>query len=79
MYLSNQLFVYNLTQVFEEIDAPKPMELGGKNENASSAFDAMVGTVYVWSKKHAQIFGTIIISIEIHIFIFCYIIKIVHN
>ena len=45
--ISNQLFVYNLTQVFEEIDASKSMELGGKNENASSAFDAMVGTVYV--------------------------------
>ena len=43
----NQLFVYNLMQVFEEIDASKSMELGGKNENASSAFDAMVGTVYV--------------------------------
>ena len=49
--LSNQLFVYNLTQVFEEIDAPKPTELGGKNENASSAFDALVGTVYVWWLK----------------------------
>ena len=45
--ISNQLFVYNLMQVFEEIDASKSMELGGKNENASSAFDAMVGTVYV--------------------------------
>ena len=43
----NHLFVYNLMQVFEEIDASKSMELGGKNENASSAFDAMVGTVYV--------------------------------
>ena len=42
-----QLKKINLMQVFEEIDASKSMELGGKNENASSAFDAMVGTVYV--------------------------------
>ena len=42
-----ELITRDLMQVFEEIDASKSMELGGKNENASSAFDAMVGTVYV--------------------------------